>query len=333
VLDPRDNTVVAMASHPTFDPNAFVGGLSAEEGARLLNDPKRPLMNRSIHATYPPGSTFKVITAAAGLERGGYTAQSRFPCPPVWTGLGPSVPKRNWVTTDEGMLTIAQGLMRSCNPVFYDIALKLDRIDPSILPSFAGGFGFGRPTGLNGLEEAAGVNPNDEWKQQHFGEGWFSGDSVNMGIGQGFLLVTPLQLANAYSAIARGGSLRTPLLVRELREAGTANVTQRFEVKEINRLPISPATLSVIREGTRMVTQDPRGTANYAFRGSSLNAAGKSGTAEDQGVQSHALFAAYAPWNNARGVAVVVLDDGNSGSLEAGPITRQVLEAWLRVAG
>jgi penicillin-binding protein 2 len=333
LLDPRDNSVVAMVSHPAFDPNRFVEGLPAAEGARLLNDPRRPLLNRAIDATYPPGSTFKVITAAAGLERGGYTAASRFPCPPVWYGLGPSVPKKNWTSADEGSLTIAEGLMRSCNPVFYDIALRLDRIDPNILPSFAAAFGLGRSTGLNGLEDVPGVDPNDEWKRRNFGEGWYSGDSVNMGIGQGFLLATPLQIANAYSAIAQGGTLRSPVLVRELREAGTGTRLATYTARELGRLPISQGTLNVLRQGTAMVTQDPRGTAYSVFRGSTIDAAGKSGTAEDLGVQEHALFAAYAPRAAPKGVVVVVLDEGKSGSLEAGPITRQVLEAWLRMAG
>jgi penicillin-binding protein 2 len=332
LLDPRDNAVVAMASHPSFDPNAFVTGITAAEGARLLNDPRRPFLNRAVAATYPPGSTFKAITGAAGLERGGYSASSRFPCPTMWYGLGRNNGKANWSKVDEGSLTVAEGLMRSCNPVFYDIALKLDNIDPNILPSIAAGFGFGRPTGINGIEEAAGVNPNPDWKKAKIGEPWYSGDSVNMGIGQGFLTATPLQIANAYSAIAQGGSLRTPLLVREIRESGTEKVLQRFEVKEHNRLPVSQGTLNILREGTRMVAQDPRGTAYSVFRGSSIDPAGKSGTAEDQGLQEHALFAAYAPRTAARGVAVVVFDEGKSGSLEAGPVTRRVLEAWLAVS-
>jgi penicillin-binding protein 2 len=331
MLDPRDNSVVAMTSHPSFDPNAFVAGIG-EEGAKLLNDPRRPFINRAVAATYPPGSTFKAITGAAGLERGGYSASSRFSCPTTWYGLGRNNPKANWSKVDEGSLTIAEGLMRSCNPVFYDIALKLDNMDPNILPSFSAGFGFGRPTGINGLEEASGVNPNGDWKKKEIGEPWYSGDSVNMGIGQGFLLATPLQIANAYSAIAQGGSLRTPMLVREIRESGTEKVTQRFEVQEISKLPISQSTLNVLRDGTRMVAQDPRGTAYSVFRGSNIDPAGKSGTAEDQGLQEHALFAAYAPRAAARGVAVVVLDDGKSGSLEAGPMTRQALEAWLAVS-
>ncbi|MGE0540817.1 MAG: penicillin-binding transpeptidase domain-containing protein [Dehalococcoidia bacterium] len=329
LLDPRDNSVVAMASYPAFDPNAWVTGISADAAGQLLGDPRTPLLNRAIAATYPPGSTFKVITAAAGLERAGYTASSRVECTPVWYGLGQNTPKRNWTTVNEGPLTIAEGLMRSCNPVFYDIGLKIDGIDPRILTEFAKGFGFGSQTGLNGLEDAAGVAPGPEWKQQNVNEGWFSGDTVNMSIGQGFLLTTPLQIANAYSAIAANGVRRTPVLVKETREAGTNTVIESFTAKETGRLPVSPATLDVIKRGTTMVVQDPRGTANYAFAGSRLDAAGKSGSAEDRGEQTHALFVSYAPRTNARGVAIVVLDDGNSGSLEAAPIVRRILESWV----
>jgi penicillin-binding protein 2 len=329
LLDPRDSGVVAMASFPTFDPNAFVTGIRQEDAVRLLNDPHTPLLNRAIAATYPPGSTFKVITAAAGLERAGFSPTSRVECTPVWYGLGQNNPKRNWTTVNEGPLTIAEGLMRSCNPVFYEIGLKIDDMDPKILTEFAGAFGFGRQTGLNGLSDAAGVAPGPEWKRQTFNEGWFSGDSVNMSIGQGFLLATPLQIANVYSAIAANGVLRAPVLVKELRNAGTPNVTESYATHETGRLPVSPATLDVIRRGTTMVTQDPRGTAYYAFNGSRLDAAGKSGSAEDRGEQTHALFAAYAPRTNSRGVAIVVLDDGNSGSLEAAPIVRRILESWV----
>jgi penicillin-binding protein 2 len=329
LLDPRDNSLVAMASSPSFDPNAFVSGLAPQDADKLFTDPRRPLIDRAIAATYPPGSTFKVVTAAAGLERGGFTPATRVECVPVWYGLGRTNPKNNWTKVNEGPLTIAEALMRSCNPVFYEIGLKLDGINPRILTEFAQGFGFGAPTGLNGLEEASGVAPGPEWKQKAVGEPWFSGDTVNMSIGQGYLLATPLQIANAYSAIAAGGALRSVLLVKELREAGTVNVVQSFASKELGKLPVSPATLNVIRDGTRMVAQDPRGTAYSVFAGSRIDPAGKSGTAEDQGVQSHALFAAYAPRTNTRGVAVVVLDEGESGSLEAGPITRRILEAWV----
>jgi penicillin-binding protein 2 len=329
LLDPRDNTVVAMASHPSFDPNTFTTGIPSEDALKLLNDPRNPFLNRAIGATYPPGSTFKVITAAAGLEKAGFTSTSRVECVPVWNGLGPANAKKNWSNVNEGPLTIAESLMRSCNPTFYEIGLKLDRTDPNILTQFAAAFGFGASTGINGLEDAAGVDPGPEWKQKNLNEGWFSGDSVNLSIGQGFMLATPLQIANAYSAIAGSAGLRTPLLVRELRDSATKQPSEQYAVKELGKLPISQNTLNILRQGTTMVAQDPRGTAYSVFAGSRLDPAGKSGTAEDQGLQSHALFAAYAPRSAPRGVAVVVLDEGQSGSLEAGPITRRILESWV----
>jgi penicillin-binding protein 2 len=327
VLDPIDNSVLAMASHPTYNPNDFVTGLSAEAYASLANDPRRPFFHRVVAATYPSGSTFKPVTMAAGLEKGGYTVDSTFPCPPVWYGLGPEFVKRNWQTVDRGSLTLAQGLMASCNPVFFEVAVTLDGIDPEILPSFASAFGFGKPTGIVGLDEAAGVAPSPEWKQEHEGEPWYTGDSVNMSIGQGYLLVTPLQLANMYSALARTGVLRTPLLVKRVVAAdGSA---EEFEAKELGRLPVSDATLAAIRQGLTLVIADPGGTSYQAFLGSSVAAAGKSGTAEDVELQQHVFFVAYAPRDDARIVALVALDEGKSGSLEAAPMVRRVLESYL----
>ena len=328
VMDPIDNSVLAIASHPTLDPNDFVAGLSTEVYQRLASDPREPFFHRAVQATYPPGSTFKVVTMAAGLERGGFTTSSTLPCTPQWYGLGAENVKRNWQTVDRGPLTLAQGLMASCNPVFYEVALTLDLIDPEILPAFASAFGFGQPTGIVGLEEAQGVAPGPEWKMEQYGEPWYSGDSVNMGIGQGFLLVTPLQLANMYSAVARTGVLRTPLLVQRLASTDGATV-QEFSAEEINPLPVSQATLDAIHEGLTLVIASPSGTAYSTFLGSSVAAAGKSGTAEDIIYQDHVFFVASAPRDDPSLVALVALDEGHSGSLEAGPMVRRVLEAYL----
>lgn len=322
LLDPRDNSILALVSHPSYDPNDFIGGISPERYNALANDPNKPFVNRTVAATYPPGSTFKVITGAAGLEKGGYTAESRFPCPPVWYGLGQNHPKRNWQSVDRGNLTIAEGLMTSCNPVFYEIGKRLDDIDEDLLPEFAKGFGFGRPTGVLGLLEASGTVPGPQWKKENLGEPWFTGDAVNLAIGQGFLTVTPLQLANAYSAIVADGSLRKPRLIIRIGD-------REVRTEETSRLPVSARTLGVLKEGMRLVTANPGGTAHYAFAGASIQAAGKSGTAEDVGLQTHALFAAYAPYTTPQALAVVVLDQGEFGSTQAGPIARQVLERWL----
>ncbi len=331
VLDPIDNSVLAMASHPTFNPNDFVTGLSSDAYQRLAADPRQPFFDRAVAATYPPGSTFKPVTMAAGLEKGGYTTASTFPCPPVWYGLGPENAKHNWQSVDRGPLTLAEGLMASCNPVFFEVAVTLDGIDPEILPSFASAFGFGKATGIVGLDEATGVGPGPKWKQENEGEPWYTGDSVNMSIGQGYLLVTPLQLANMYSALARTGVLRTPLLVKSIVAAdGSA---QEFSAKDLGRLPVSDATLGAIRQGLTLVIASPGGTSYQAFLGSSVAAAGKSGTAEDVGLQQHVFFVAYAPRDDARIVALVALDEGQSGSLEAAPMVRRVLETYLATSG
>jgi penicillin-binding protein 2 len=329
MLDPTDNSVLAMASHPSFDPNWFVQGLTDAQAAQVLDEKTKPLLDRATLATYPPGSTFKVITASAGLERGGLTPQSRLPCPPVWYGLGQNLPKKNWRPDDLGNITVADALMTSCNPFFYQVGLNLDGVDPNILPSFTAAFGYGRPTGINGVDEAPGLDPNGDWKQKTLHESWFTGDSVNMAIGQGYLLVTPLQVANAYSAITRNGDLRSPLLVSQLRPAVAGAAPQQFQSKVLGQIPISATTLQAIRDGLTRVVQDPRGTAYSTFQGSRLDAAGKSGTAEDQGLQSHVLFVAYAPRTAPKAVAVVVLDEGESGSLEAGPMVRRALEGYL----
>ena len=329
VMDPRDNGVLALASYPRFNPQSLTDGLSNEEYNRLANDDRLPFLHRPLLATYPPGSTFKPITMAAGLEKGGVSAGETFHCVPVWTGLGEDFPKNNWQSVDRGYLTPAQGLMASCNPVFYEIALRLDLIDPDILPEFARGFGFGGFTGINALDEAPGVVPDEQWKEENRSEPWYSGDSVNMGIGQGFVLVTPLQIANAYSAIAGDGVLRKPLLVKSIADAGTAAV-QEFTAEEIGPLPISAATLAEIRSGLTLVIQNPGGTSYSVFASTTLDVAGKSGTAEDLAFgANHVFFVAYANRSAPSALALVALEEGELSSTEAGPKARQALEAAL----
>jgi len=329
VMDPRDNSVLALASFPRFDPNDFIKGLTTEQFNSLTNDPRQPFLHRPLLATYPPGSTFKVVTMAAGLEKGGFNPGSTIHCTPVWTGLGPGFEKKNWQTVDRGYLTPAEGLMASCNPVFYEMALALDHVDENILPDFARGFGYGQLTGINALDEAPGVVPDPKWKEKNQGEPWYSGDSVNMGIGQGFLEVTPLQIANVYSALADGGVLRKPLLVRRIAEPGGA-AAQEFTAETINPLPVSSGTLDAIREGLTLVTQNPSGTSYQVFAGSSVDAAGKSGTAEDLSFGSdHVFFVAYANRGDPSIMALAALEEGQSGSREAGPMVRRILESYL----
>jgi len=283
-------------------------------------------------ATYPPGSTFKVVTAAAGLERGGFSAGSTFHCVPRWTRLGEEFAQNNWQKTDRGWLTIAEGLMASCNPVFFDIAATLDPIDENILPEFTRAFGYGALTGINALDEAPGTVPDAKWKEENIGDYWYTGDAVNMAIGQGFMAVTPLQIANVYSTIAGGGVLRKPLLINAISEPGGA-AAQEFSAETIHQLPVSPGTLDIIKQGLTLVTHSTGGTSYQVFAGSSVDAAGKSGTAEDIGFGSdHVFFVAYANRSEPSIVVLAALETGESGSREAGPMVRRILEAHINGA-
>jgi penicillin-binding protein 2 len=328
VMDPRDNSVLALVSYPRFDPNAFIRGLTSEEADKLFNDPKQPFLDRPVLAQYPPGSTFKPVTLAAGLEKGGFTPDSRLPCPPVWTGLGEAYAQKNWQTVDRGYLTPSEGLMASCDPVFYEMGKTLDEIDENIFPDFIRQFGYGSPTGI-GIEEAAGNVPDPEWKEANIGEAWFTGDAVNMAIGQGFVTATPIQICNVYSAFADSGVLRKPLLVARIGQAGSS-AFQEFQAETIRPLPISQSTLDAIRYGLYLVTQSTGGTSYAAWAGSSIDVAGKSGTAEDLSQGSdHVFFAAYANRSDPTIVALGALEEGQSGSAEVAPMLRHVMEAYI----
>ncbi|HEY5639061.1 MAG TPA: penicillin-binding transpeptidase domain-containing protein [Dehalococcoidia bacterium] len=331
VMDPRDNSVVALASYPRFDPNAFIRGLTQAEADNLFNNPDLPLFNRALLAEYPPGSTFKPVTMAAGIEKTDYNTGSVFHCVPVWTGLGEDFAQKNWQTVDRGWLTPAEGLMASCNPVFFDLAKRLDEIDENAFPDFIRQFGYGSPTGI-GMEEAPGLVPDPEWKLDNVGEYWFRGDAVNMAIGQGFVTATPIQIANAYSAIADTGMLREPLLIWRIGEpsAGGGVAVQQFEAEEVRPLPVSQVTLDSIRHGLYLVTQSAGGTSYQAWLGTSLDVAGKSGTAEDLAEGSdHVFFVAYANRGAPSLVALGVLETGESGSAEVAPMLRRLLETYV----
>ncbi|MFQ5380425.1 MAG: penicillin-binding transpeptidase domain-containing protein [Dehalococcoidia bacterium] len=307
VLDPRTNEVLAMVSVPSYDPDAFESG-DGEVIAAIFNDARGPLVNRATGGTYSAGSTFKLITGAAGLEAGVVGPSERIFCGWIWEGLDP--PRRNWEGT-QGPLTVAEGLMRSCNPVFYEIGLRLYNDAEGQLAAMARRFGFGAPTGV-GLGEEPGLVPDGEWKEREIGEPWYPGDEVNLAIGQGALLITPLQLANAYSTFV-AGSLRSPVILKGISSG------------EGEPLGLASAYHDLLLLGLELVT-GPRGTAAATFSNAGYwDFAGKSGTAEDSGSQQHVLFVTFSPQVDPAALAAVVLDDGQSGSLEAGPIARDAV--------
>jgi penicillin-binding protein 2 len=308
VIDPRSNEILALNSSPSFDPDAFERNDRTALDS-IINAEGNPQANRATFGLYSAGSTFKLVTGAAGLASGLFTTNDLIPCTSVWYGVDP--PRRNW-EGGQGLLTIAQGLMRSCNTVFYEIALTLYNETDGYLSETARAFGLGAPTGVAGLADDSGLVPDAAWKVANRGEPWYPGDEVNLGIGQGDLLITPLQLANAYSTLVNA-TLRNPVIL------------QGESPGEGTPLPLTDDQLAHLRLGLQLVT-GASGTASAAFALSGYtNFAGKSGTAEDAEAQQHVLFVAYAPASAPEALAAVVLDDGESGSIEAGPIARDII--------
>jgi penicillin-binding protein 2 len=311
ILDPRDNGVLALASEPSFDPNQFVIGLSDDQWQQL-NGPDHPLVLRAAESAYPTGSIFKVITMAAGMEQGGFTTSSTFDCGLDWNGL-PGVTLHNWMK--QGTLNLPEALTESCNPAFYEIGLKLDQQDPTILPGFARAFGLGQATHISGIHEVAGTLPDPSWKQQQLHEPWSSGDSVNLAIGQGYLLATPLQMANAYAALARGGALMAPALPAEQRDT-----------QPIGSLNLKQSTLTAILDGMKRVTSTANGTAYYAFRDEKLQIAAKTGSAENENPDAHAWFVGFTPPDKPSLLVLVMIEGGQHGGTVAAPVARSLID-------
>ena len=303
------NGIYAVASNPSFDPNRFVIGLSDQDW-QALNGPDRPLVLRATEAAYPTGSIFKIVTMAAGLEKGVTSAAEKFDCGLDWNGL-PGVTLHNW--QPEGILGLSEALTESCNPAFYEIGLRLDQIDPNILPDYARLFGLGKPTSVQGVQEVAGTVPDPAWKQQQVGEPWTAGDSVNLAIGQGYLLATPLQMANAYAALL-DGALTAPSLMPGLK--GQA----------LGYLKLRPDTLAAIKDGLSGVTSTPNGTAYYAFQDEKLPILAKTGSAENENPDAHAWFVGITPPDKPGVLVLVMIEGGQHGGTVAAPVARGLID-------
>ena len=326
VIDPRDGAIRALATYPRYDPGAFASG----GAAAILNDPGQPLLNRPLQGLYPPGSIFKVVTMSAALERGAFTPDSEFVCTGRWTGL-PGVQQDCWLKTGHGRLNLVSGLTQSCDVVFYELGKRLDEIDQDYLPGFAARCGLGAAPKVLPGHEQAGVVPGPDWKRRVQGQPWTRGDAVNMAIGQGQLLVSPLQMASIYTSIAAGPQSRPMRLLDRATQAG-GNIERTLAAAQALKLPWSSQTLDAVRAGLNGVVGAPDGTAAFVFQGSPLAAvtAGKTGTAETvPGRNTHAWFACYAPIGAPEAVVLTMLEYAGEGSVVAAPLARRVLEAAL----
>jgi len=331
VLDVHTGAIRALASGPGFDANAFIGPAGAVGRSQILADPRRPLFNRVTQGTYPAGSVFKIVTLATALEKGGMDPdQTFFYCPGYWEGLGPAARKECWKTEGHGNISLKEGLIGSCNVVFYSVGQILDGAGQDLLPEMGRGLGFGEPTGLIGIPEESGLVPDPGWKANALNENWWVGDTVNLSIGQGHLLVTPLQIARMMAAIANGGTLYSPYVIDRIGAGGDTLPEQVTQPQAVGTLPLSPENLAVIQEGLLGVTTHPIGTATHRFAGLNILVAGKTGTAEAgrADAQPHSWFAAYVPADRPEIAIAAVLENAGEGSTVAAPLVRQVIEAY-----
>ena len=327
VMDISNGNIIAMASHPTFDPNRLSQRMSVQDWQAILNDPGDPLINRATQSAFPPGSVFKIVSYSAALEKGGMSANTLFSdATGYWDGLGVNFRKYNWTYPitgkGPGTMPLSSALTQSDDVVFYQVGQKLDQIDHNLLPNFAHAFGLGATTGFE-LAESPGMVPNPNTGV------WRPGDPINLVIGQGTLLTSPVQIADMLAAVANGGTLYRPRLVARIGSiaSGTEKV---FQPEVRGKLPVSAATLASIRDALRKVTTDPSGTAYSAFKGSKIISAGKTGTAEvlKEG-EPHSWFAGYAPADKPRIAVVVFVEHGGEGSKTAAPIFREIVEKYF----
>jgi len=329
VLEAKTGRVLALATYPNFDPSLFANGISDQQWQVLQADGRRPLVNRATQGTYASGSVFKIVTMGTAMEKGGLTRGSTFTCLGTWTGLGPNWPKTCWAKAGHGQIRLDKALTVSCDITFYQVALLLNGIDQNLLPDYAHRYGLGQATGIE-IEENPGLMPDPAWKLQTKGEGWAPGDTVNLGIGQGELQVTPLQLAVMLAAVGNGGTLYRPQVV-EMIAADPAHPDSTFQPAVIGQLPISADNLAVIQDSLAKVTSAEYGTAYLPFKGLSVSVAGKTGTAESGQALPHAWFVGYAPADDPQIAIAVVVENSGEGASYAAPLFRQVVEAFFGI--
>ena len=339
-LDVRTGGVKVMASYPTFDPTSFTGGIPEDIWALYNTDESHaPLNNRVISGQYAAASTYKAFTSMAGLEYGFADDESEWECTGVWDGFDTGAPQKCWAKYGHGTLGLRSGIVQSCDVVFYEIAKQFflhgpegtKELSETALQEYIGKYNFGKTTGIDLDDEAAGRIPTPAWKAEQWRNVpsealWVGGDYTNMIIGQGDVLVTPLQVACGYMGIATGRILK-PHLLKEVRNTND-EVVVTVEPEVIAEPEVNQEHLDFVRDALRgVITENPSVTRAFAAAG--VDAAGKSGTAEHTDRPDDAWFVAYAPFDDPHYVCACVLEQGGGGSDSAGPIVAQVLGTLL----
>ncbi|QLQ03019.1 MAG: penicillin-binding protein 2 [Thiobacillus sp.] len=338
-LDPNTGGVLALVSKPGFDPNLFIDGIDPETWKTLNESPERPMVNRVLRGIYPPGSTIKPFMGLAGLELGVRKPEDTIVDPGYFSLPNSSHQYRDWKRGGHGIVDLRRAIAQSCDTYFYKLAVDMgiDRMHDYLQK-----FSFGEKTGIDLDGESAGLLPSREWKQRRWKKVWYPGETVIAGIGQGYHLTTPLQLATATAMIANGGKRIEPRLVQAVRDPLT-HVWQPQPVVVHEQLPLKPEDLAVVRQGM-LDAMRPGGTAAAAAAGAPYTIAGKTGTAQVVGIKQgarydagslsrknrdHALFIAYAPAENPTIVVAVMVENGGHGGSTAAPIARAVFDYYL----
>ncbi|MGQ0286471.1 penicillin-binding protein 2 [Pasteurellaceae bacterium 22721_9_1] len=341
VLDPKDSSILAMVSSPSYDNNLFVGGISGADYKRLLQDEDRPLYSRATQGAYPPASTVKPFVAVAALTESVVTPSTTISDPGYWVLPNTTKRFRDWKKSGHGNTDLQKAIVESSDTYFYQVAYKLG-IDK--LSLWMKKFGFGLPTGVDIKEETAAIMPDRTWKQKRHKKPWVMGDTIPVGIGQGYWTATPLQLAKATAVLVNNGRVNTPHLMKALHGSVIEPYKDPLlyeDIKEPNE-----AAWAAAKRGMFGVVHSAAGTGRKAFAGAAYDAAGKSGTAQvfslkegqkydarnlKKYLHDHAWFMGYAPYQDPKVVVAVILENAGGGSSAAAPVVRKVMDYYLNV--
>ncbi len=338
-LDPRNGGVLALVSKPGFDPNLFVDGIDSATWRELNDGYERPLINRALRGVYPPGSTIKPFMGLAGMELGVRKPGDTISDPGYFTLSGSSHRYRDWKKDGHGMVDLKKSITISCDTYYYGLAhqMGIER-----MAGFLAQFGFGQKSGVDLDGELSGLLPTPEWKQRRYKQPWWPGETVIAGIGQGYVLATPMQLAVATMAIANNGVVYKPQLIRAWRDP-SSGLLSNAAPRVLRRIPLNPEFLRLVKEAMVDVTL-PGGTASAAGANAPYQFAGKTGTAQVVGIRQgekydasrvaarnrdHALFIAFAPADDPKIVLAVMVENGGHGGSTAAPVARKVIDYWL----
>jgi penicillin-binding protein 2 len=340
VIKVNTGEILAIASKPTFDPNEFAAGITPENWRKLINDEMHPLQNRSVHSQYPPGSTYKIAVAYAALEEGVVDPETTIYCPGHFKlGRGRY---RCWKKRGHGAMNLHNAIVQSCDVYFYTVG---NRMGIDTLARYAKKFGFGSPSGVGLSREKSGLVPSTQWKLKNRKKPWILGETISASIGQGYNLVTPLQQVNMMAAVANGGMLLKPYLVKRIEEPSGTTIKEFFpEIR--GELAGNSKNLEVIRKALRDVVNGPKGTGKRS-RLKNIIVSGKTGTVQVVRMKSneelkkedevsykyrdHAWFVAFAPYEKPKIAVAVLVEHGGHGGATAAPIAQKIFKKYFQL--